>query len=160
MAIKLNRNKLFLIGLGIIFVFLLLNRIDYIFGSATTVGKVIYVKNWTYRSSRFTAPMVQFQTETQEITFQGETNMNLKNGETVDVIYKTNNPTNAEVYSFVGFWLSPLLYCILPLIFLVAIIFSFLTDSDVFVVNIGKPFTIRKTTLMQLDVEEKKITLL
>lgn len=156
MTITLNRNKVFFIGLGIIFVFLLLNRIDYIFGSTTTVGKVVSVKKWKYRSSRFTAPMVKFQTETHEITFQGETNMNLQNGETVDVIYKINNPTNAEIYSFVGFWLSPLLYCILPLIFLVAITFSFLTRTDVFVVNIGKQFTITKTTQMLLDSEDKK----
>jgi hypothetical protein len=156
MTITLNRNKVFFIGLGIIFIFLLLNRIDYIIGSTTTTGKVQYVRHWTSRSSRYTAPVIEFQTEDYEIKFQGETNMPLHAGETVNVIYKIKDPTNAEVYSFIGFWLSPLLYCILPLIFLVAITFSFLTHSDVFVVNIGKRFTITKTTQMQLDGEEKK----
>lgn len=164
MTIKLNRNKVFLIGLCIIFVFLLLNRIDYIFGSSTTVGRVISVKEWethNYSVNRFSngqyfAPVVLFSIDSTEITFQATTNMDLKSGETVDVIYKTIDPANAEVYSFVGFWLSPLLYCTIPLILLIATTFSFLTRTDVFVVNIGKRFTITKTTQLLLDSEDKK----
>jgi hypothetical protein len=148
MTIKLNRNKLFLIGVGIVFIYVLLNRVDYIFGSNITTGEIVRIRSWSGNRSSYTAPIVKFSTETNEITFQGTTNMDASEGETVDVIYKANDPTNAEIYSFVGFWLSPLIYCILPLILLTAASFSFLTASDMLIFNIGKKFTVTKTTKM------------
>ncbi len=146
MTVELNRNKLFLIGVGIVFLYLLLNRVDYIFGSNTTKGEVVRIRSWTGRRSSYTAPIVKFSTETDNITFQGTTNMDATVGEMVDVIYKVDDPTNAEIYSFIGFWLSPLIYCILPLILLTAAAFSFLTASDILIFTIGKKFTITKTT--------------
>lgn len=137
---KLNRIHILFIGLGIIVLYLFLNRFDFIWGSSTTTGKVIGFEKWVARTGRisFRAPIIQFSTDNEQLTFQGETDMDIKLGETVEVIYKPSNPTNAEVYTFAGFWLSPIIYCLIPLIILIAAAFSFLKPSDTITINFSK----------------------
>lgn len=58
------------------------------------------------------------------ITFLGAEGQPMTVGELVPVIYMDNDRTNAKVYTFNGFWLTGLLWCLLPAIFWVAVCFS------------------------------------
>ncbi len=147
MAIKLNRNNIFLIGLFIIFIYLVLNRVDYIIGSNTTEGEVIKTRNHE--------SIIKFQTDSKEITFHGTTIMTLEIGEKVRVIYKVENPKNAKIYRFSGFWFIPILYCLLPLMVLTAAAFSFLAPSNIIIISYEKrKLNVTKTTVPHYGKED------
>jgi len=146
-VIKLNRKNIFIIGLVTIALFLFINRLDYIFNSNISSGQVIDIKTWFTRGKyggSYSVPIIVFYTDTLKITFQGVTNMDLKIGESVDVIYKTSKPTDAKVYSFIGFWFLPVFYCIIPFMLLNAIVFSFLSVRDRITIDFNTFFKWRK----------------
>ncbi len=147
MTVKLNRITILLIGISIVIIFLFLNRFDYIIGSTTTIGEVKYIKMWTQGTisrTHYTAPIISFNYGSKTITFQAETNMDLEKGEKVNVIYKNKNPQNARIYSFIGFWLAPILYSMIPLLFLTALILSFINKSDEILFSFNKGFTMKR----------------
>jgi hypothetical protein len=158
MIIDLNRSKIFFIGLLIIFIYILLNRVDYIISSNTTEGKVIYKKNWVAgKGGQYYSSTIKFSVDSKEITFMNTTDMSLELGETVSVIYKVNNPENAQVYSFAGFWLMPIPYCLIPLMILTAAVFSFLTSSDIIILSYkNRKFNITKTTSPNYQKKEDR----
>lgn len=140
MTFKLNRKNIFFIGLALTFVYLILNRLDYIFASQTTIGQVVEIQ---YEGG-FSVPIINFSPSDTSVSFKGVANMNLGLGDIVSVVYKTNDPSNAEIYTFTGFWLTPLLYCLIPLMLLMAIVFSFLSKKQTFTIHIGKQIRLYK----------------
>lgn len=58
------------------------------------------------------------------ITFLGPEGQQMDKGEFVPVIYNPLNPQDAYIYTFSGYWLHGLLWCLLPLIFWIAACFS------------------------------------
>lgn len=141
MIVKLNRSQIFITGLIVILVYLLLNRVDYIWNSKITKGHIIGTAKWTAgRSSSFSAPVVRFNVDGLEIIFYGTTNTEMDTGQEVNVIYKISDPQSAEIYDFMGFWFSPLIYCLLPLIILTAAVYSFLTAKDIISIDFNKFF--------------------
>jgi len=135
MKLKLTRKHLFLISLVVVFLSILMFRIDYLIEGKTTTGEVIKIKTWATGSRRFggtySAPVVTFNSDQYTITFQGETNMSATIGEKVNVIYQPNNSEKVLIYSFIGFWLTPILWHIIPYILLIGpAIFSFVKKND------------------------------
>lgn len=126
----LNRATLFVIGIVVIVFYLVLNRIHFMEGTAITKGEIIGLEGYSNRGPVYAPPMVHFITDSIDITFHGETNTDYREGEIVPVIYKLDNPSDAYIYSFLGFWLGPVLYCILPLMVLTAVVFSFMGERD------------------------------
>ncbi|NTW91461.1 MAG: hypothetical protein HGA35_06005 [Erysipelotrichaceae bacterium] len=59
----------------------------------------------------------------------------------IKIIYKVDDPNSAYVYSFNGFWLAPLMWSIIPLLFICAALFSFFNKEDCFLITIGKKIT-------------------
>lgn len=58
------------------------------------------------------------------VTFPGPEGQIMQVGEIVPVVYHENDKVSAQVYTFDGFWLHGLIWCILPLILWVALCFS------------------------------------
>jgi hypothetical protein len=150
MTFQLNRNRIFFTGFGVILLFLLINRLDHMIGTRITTGQVIGERKWhsySYRegTTNYTAPLVRFSDGTSLFTFEGITNMEVKGGEKLSVIYKIDDPQQAGIYTFTGFWLSPLIYCLIPLLLLGAAVFSFLTASEYVIIASGKKPRILKT---------------
>ncbi len=80
-----------------------------------------------YRSS---FSIIRFYTEDgNEFTFSAERNYELPIGEKVKVIYKEDG-TDAEVFSFIGFFLSPMIYGLTPLILWAAASLSFIAKGE------------------------------
>jgi hypothetical protein len=128
MTVKFSRPQLLLAGTALVIVFVCISRFDFIFNSKQTTGTVIRVR--TSGRGHYNSPLVLFETESSQITFSGEDNTFYELQEKVPVIYKVNDPTDAYIYTFVSFWLSPLLYCLFPIIILTALIFSFISSGD------------------------------
>jgi hypothetical protein len=144
-TIKLNRNKVYIIGVAAILAFVAINRLNYIIGSKFATGKVINTHKWSTRTwrgggSNFTAPIIRFRDGDYEITFTGETNDELTPDETVKVIYKADDPTEAEVFDFTGFLLPSLLYSLIPLLLLSAAAFSFIDAKEIVVIHVEKMY--------------------
>lgn len=161
-TIRLNRTKIYLIGVATILVFVVINRVNFIIGSKFTVGQVIKIKSWSTRNYRgggsyYTAPIVKFTDHMNEMTFQGETNEDLKPGEFVKVIYKSDDQSDAKIFSFIDFMLPPLLYSLIPLLLLSAATFSFIESTDLVELNIEKMYklTIRKEKISNNSRELK-----
>jgi len=133
MTLKLTRNTIFFIGLCLILVYVAVNRLNFIRLGNFTNGKVY---NIVKTSGNHTSPVIEFSTDSLIVKFHSETDEDLEPGQQVEVIYQRSDPRNAKVYSFIGFWLSPLLYCILPVIVLAAAVYSFLSKR--FVIHVGK----------------------
>ncbi len=162
MTIKLKRNNILYIGIAIIAIYLILNRVDYIFNGNITTGYVVDEKVWVSADSTVitqTAPIISFNTNSEMHTFQGEINSSFDIGEKVQVIYKTENPSKAKVYNFTGFWLTPIIYCLIPLILIAAAIFTFLKKTDVIVLEIGKRIKISKRDISLLSKNNLNIML-
>lgn len=126
----LNRNKIFGIGVAIIALFITINRVDFLIGSSFAEGKVVKVRKWSgSRGRSYFAPIVSYSVGANSYTFQGETYSELNVGEEVSVVYK-NDLSVAEVFSFVGFVMTPLIYALLPLLILTAAIYSFIEKNE------------------------------
>lgn len=149
MVIKLTRMQVFYTSLAMMLLGLLIYKLSFIIGSETTTGEVVGIKSWSTGGrypGTYSAPVVKFHTDQYTITFQGETNMDIYYGDQVTVIYKTDDPTDAFIYSFVGFWLVSLIYCsIFYLLLIATAIFSYLKKGESLQINISKKMKIHKT---------------
>jgi len=146
MTISLNRSKILIVAIIIVFAYLALNRMDRIRKSSITSGKVsgleIRKSKWNHGEDR--AAIIQFMNNGDTIFFVAEQNVKYELGEDVKVIYDNDNPEKSKVYSFAGFWLAPILYCIIPLWLLSALILSLMGKNDKLVFKTGKGFKISK----------------
>lgn len=67
---------------------------------------------------------IKFYAGDSLVTFLGPEGQPMNVREIVPVIYLDNDKTNAQIYTFSGFWLNGLLWCLLPSIFWLAVCFS------------------------------------
>ena len=54
------------------------------------------------------------------------------------VIIKKKNPKNASSFSFAGFWLNSLIYALIPIMFISALILTFINENTIFLISFGK----------------------
>lgn len=148
MHFQLNRIQLVICAMAIIILGAYANRLLLVLNGNRTKGEVIsfiVVKESGYRrnSSSYLAPLVLFYKGKQEIVFESVSNLDLERGEIVPVIYSENDPNNAFVFTFFGFWFMPLIYALVPLMVFVAIPLSFLKYKEGIAISIS-PFAIKK----------------
>ncbi len=144
---KLNRRQLLIISFVIILSFLGLNRIRFINNSVITNGEVIGHKEWVneeFPKEKEIAPIIKFSNDTQRIVFTAQKNLNYNVGSQIKVIYKKQSPHKAKIYTFLGFWLKPIIVCIIPLILIFASIFTFLAKDDIIYFSNNKIRKIKK----------------
>jgi hypothetical protein len=133
MKIKLNRKSILILGYFIIIVFLSLNRINDINKSVITSGKIIGYKEWenkTFPEDVEKAAVVLFYNGKKENIFIAQRNVDYESGQIVRVIYKKQNVTNAKIFSFTGYWLEPIIICLIPLIIFSALTLTFIKKDD------------------------------
>lgn len=134
---------MFLISLGVVALSVFLFRVNYLIGGKVTTGEVIDLKLWTSGSSRYpgtySAPIIRFNTDSCVITFQGETNASASVGEKVTVIYQPNDSEKNLVFSFFGFWFTPILWHTFPyVVFIIPAIFSFIKKDDQIIIALER----------------------
>jgi hypothetical protein len=140
--VRLCRKRLFKIGLGILILYIGLNRLNILLGTQKTEGEVIA---YQINSSPAFLPEIRYYSpEGQSVRFVGGEGSFFDIGEKVPVIFKINNPSEAWIYTFLSFWYPALIWAIFPLILLIAAVFSFVRKDEVIVMNLFKKFRIRK----------------
>lgn len=142
-TIKLNRNKIYFLSVVIILLFVIINRINFIYESNFAEGKVIQMVNRSSYSTlhgvtAYAVPVIKFRDGYSDITFEGERNADITVSETVKVVYKKDDPEKAEVFSFGGFLAPVLIYALLPLLLISAAVFSFLDSKELIVIDYEK----------------------
>jgi len=144
-------------GCGLLIIFISLNRIHFLIGSKFATGKVVRWRQ--YRA--YSTPIIQFTDANYLITFAGEANTDLETDDPVTVIFKKDDPTDAQVFSFAGFVMRPMIYALIPLMLLAAAVYSFLDPRDVVILRMQSFYKIRfsKEKMLVQDVKEnhKKI---
>jgi hypothetical protein len=160
MIIKLTRLGVFEIGIFLTIMFILVNRLSFIKQSEITKGVVteIYVSSSSggrYSNGKTLHPRVKFETDSFVIEFKAVSNMDVKVGDSVNVIYLKKDPIIAEVFSFIGFLYMPILYGFLfNLLIITPPIFSLMTKNTILILDLTKIFRsgfITKTELIDIN---------
>ena len=138
MQFKLNNDKVFFIGVGIIFSFMLLNRLQFYIGSKTAIGTVVGYERSSGKNGFVYTPMIQFKADSIQYQVRGIKDMEVSLNDTLELIYRTSDPNGAVINSFPGFWLYPILFCLIPLIFWISFVYSYITAKEFLLIKIGK----------------------
>jgi hypothetical protein len=134
--IRLNRVKLFVLGLVVIVTCYFIRQVTFIVTSHCAEGKVVAVTNANNTRTRISYPVVEFSVDGREYAFTGESNMDVEKGDRVEVIYKTDDPTDAHIYTFAGFWLRNIIWFIVPLLLWAAFSTSYLDKGELLTLNL------------------------
>ncbi len=126
------RNNLFKVAIflfGLIVILVIFYFIKTQFKNGATITEGIVTKNYMHgiNKSDFGSTIsaeIQFYVGDSLVTMLGPEGQPMDVGLIVPVLYKSDNPTNAVIYTFDGFWLHGLIWCILPAIFWTAISLS------------------------------------
>ena len=140
MNLTLTKRKLYWLGVGIISFYYLLNKFDFIFHASCTEGIAM---GHTVISFTFKNKVYEFNTVS---------NVEYSVGEKVPVIFKKENPGNAYVFSFLGFWYSGLIFTLVPLALWSAFALAFFHEEDKIFLSFFK-----KSKPIQFSSNKKKL---
>ncbi len=127
---KLNRHHIFLIGITTGFLFAGIHIFNFMIKSDFTKGVLV-----SYDGN---SPRIQIKVDGKNYIFTGLSDISIAPGERIDVIYDTNDPKNASVYTFVGFYMFYFFFLILPMILFTAFIYSWFDSRDYVIVDFKK----------------------
>ena len=137
MNLKLNNHKVFLIGVGLIILFMLLNRLQFYVGSETAKGTIVGFTKYSGRYPKY-YPLISFEVSGIEYRVKGLKDLDVNTGDSVEVIYQPSDPAGAVVNNFQGFWIYPILFCFIPLIFWVSFVYAYITPKESLFISVGK----------------------
>jgi hypothetical protein len=149
MYLKLTPKNTLWIGIGIILFYYFLTKFNFIQGSSQTIGTVAP----QLIPGSVLPATIEFKTVTGSYSFYGAPNVKYEDLQALTVIYKTDNPSKAYVYSFLGFWHEGLLLCLIPLALWSAFMLSFFSNEHSFIVSL---FGKRKIIAQKKEESENK----
>lgn len=139
--LRINRIQCFLLGLGVIFLFYLLNRTNQIIGSEKVKGTMVfYVEANDSIEGKVFYPVVEFEYKDSIYRFKGKEGASFEIKEEVPVLLRNKNPETPLVFTIVWFWLYPLFYVILPLALWTAFALSYVNKNETVEINLKYPF--------------------
>lgn len=138
MNLKLNSHRVFLIGVIVIVLFMLLNRFQFYYGSQTAKGTVVGFTKYTGRYKKI-YPLISFEANGVEYQVDGLKDLDVTYNDTLEMIYQPSDPSGAVVNTFYGFWLYPIMFCLIPFIFWISFVYSYITPKESLFIEIGKP---------------------
>lgn len=147
MYLKLTPKNTLWIGIGVILFYYFLTKFNFIQGSSQTIGTV---DPQLMPRSELPAT-IQFKTANGTYSFYGAPNVKYDARQELTVIYKTDDPNKAYVYSFLGFWYEGLLLCLIPLVLWCAFMLSFFSNEHSFIISL---FGKRKITVHKKEESE------
>jgi hypothetical protein len=138
-VIRLNRDRVFLISMGIVLFFLLLNRAEFYFGSKTAQGEVTgFHRNYSNKGYVSYTPIVRFAAGKEFYEVETIKNMEAYVGDKYEMRYRPESPDRAVINNFYGFWFYPILFCLIPFMLLSAGVYSFIERYEVFCIRLRK----------------------
>jgi hypothetical protein len=118
----LSRHTFFLLLAMLLLMPLVLYKVIWLTGTRETTGTMYFTGHGNLGSvlGISTYPVIWFASGKDTIFFNGNVNVSLKQNEKVSVRYKTDNPSDAKINSFICIWGDTLAYELGPfLIFLI-----------------------------------------
>jgi hypothetical protein len=121
-AMAIPRTFFFMVLVLILVIALLSGKILWLFGSEETTGVFSFQSRGNaLEQIRSGYSVCYFKKGNDTIWFKGPENLKLKEGAIIKVRYQRNNPTDARVFTFRGFWGGTVIYgSIVFLVILVA----------------------------------------
>jgi hypothetical protein len=118
----LKRNQFFLLALLLLLVIFFIPKIIWLLSAEKAIGEVMMTGHGNLGSALglSTYQVVKFITVTDTIVFNGEIDLGLKTGSKVPVLYQKNDPAGAIINTFHTVWSKPIVYCMGPLLVLIA----------------------------------------
>ncbi len=119
----LSRNQFFLILFLIVTGPFMANRIIWLISSKKTTGTMAFISHddWGSALGMRTYAVIDFKAGNDTISFDSFLNLDLKKGETVPVLYQTNNPSDAIVDDFYNIWMRTISYSIFPVLLVIVL---------------------------------------
>lgn len=140
---KLNRHHIYLIGIITGFLFAGIHIFNFMIKSEFTKGVL-----FSYDGN---SPRIEIKVNNQVYIFTAQADIHIHPDEEVDVIYETNNPLNASVYSFTGFFLYYFFFLVVPIVVYTAFIYSWFDKYDFVIVNFKKRKISKSREIMKID---------
>jgi len=135
----LSRKKFLIIGFSVFLFYFLLNKLSFFIGAEYAEGRIVY-----FAGNKNPCPVVKFQYRDTVYTFTGDQSFDDYTDKKVEVIFKKDNPLEAKIYSFFGFWWTGIIYGLLPLLIVAAFLLSYLEKDEILVLNYSKYFRSKK----------------
>jgi hypothetical protein len=145
---KLNRHHIFLIGLFTGFAFVGIHILNYHLKSDFAKGNLVA---WVSDGFGTNSPKIKFTVNDKSYEFLGESNLKLKGMVVIDVIYDKNDPKNAAVYTFMGFYMRYFFFLIIPIMLYAAFIYSWFDKRDFVIVDFKKKKISKSTDIMKIN---------
>ena len=111
----LSRSQ-FIVVLLLIFIGpLILYKVNWI-GQARHSTGVMWYEGHTLDPQGITSyPVILFEVNHQKFYFNGNLDIEIKEGQSVSLLYQERNPWDAKIDSFAALWLDTIVYMLLPL---------------------------------------------
>ncbi|HEY6505903.1 MAG TPA: DUF3592 domain-containing protein [Chitinophagaceae bacterium] len=143
--IKINKAIGYLAGLILVFLIYLVGQLFFFFNTARVSGHICDI---TSKSGSFRHPgrveifYACFTTkENKNITFRAGSNLDYGLDDTVQVLYKKNNPHRARIDHFSELWVVPAFIYIIPFALVMGIVTAIYAGRRYVIIN-KKPFKI------------------
>ena len=119
----LGRNQFFILLFLLIFLAFSLNKLIWLVSATSTKGIVSFTGHGNLGAALgiTSYPVVKFYTGTDTIYFNGNADVDLKEGEIVPVLYQDDYPSDAKINSFIMLWGDTLAYALGPLLVFIAL---------------------------------------
>lgn len=137
--IRLNRHHIFIAGVITAFLFVGIHILNFRLNSSFTEGKSV--------GGYGTYVVIAFKHNGKEIRFMTESKPDPEMRDHVKVIYSNDNPENAAVYTFLGFYMFYFYFTIIPLMLLAAFVYSWFDKHDFVTVNFRKMKVSKETAI-------------
>ncbi|MDQ3048227.1 MAG: hypothetical protein M3R27_11820 [Bacteroidota bacterium] len=142
--IKLNKINCFLLGLGFIFIFYFINRLDYIIGSEKASGKLIgYLLDDEGEQHRY-FPIVEYTWKDKVYRCRGRENAAIAEKKEIPVLLENGDPYQPVIFTLGSFWLYPLFYALLPIVLWAAFSLSYVGKGEHLMIGWKYPFVKKK----------------
>lgn len=116
-----------------------------------TAGTIIPVNELPdFSKYNYYCAAIKFTSENKVYYFTGTQFVNYDIDEKVPVIFLKDDPDTSYVYSFIGFWYSGLLWCLLPVMLYSAFVYAFIKKNQYIEIQLKYPFVRKnKGTIMR-----------
>jgi hypothetical protein len=150
--LRINKIQCLLLGLGVIFLFYFLNRLNHILSSEKVNGTMVfYVEDNDSLEGKLFYPVIEFKYKDSLYRFQGAEGSSYEINESIPVLLKQDDPERPLLFTLQSFWLYPLFYVILPVMLWAAFSLSYVNKNEVVEINLKYPFFKKKKKSGELE---------
>jgi hypothetical protein len=137
--LKLSKIQCFLLGIGIIFLFYVLNRCQFVLGAEKAEGTfVFYVAENDTTGEKLVYPVIEYRVKDSVFQFKGREGSSYKLNEKIPLLLRKKE--DPVVYTLESFWLYPLFYVLLPILLWAAFSLSYVNKNETVFINWRYPF--------------------